>query len=199
MDYEIRGFHHADIPHLMEICLKTGNDGEDGSDLYSDPYFIGQLYVLPYVMYNPEMCLIVHHGELPVGYILGTADTESLYAWMENRYFPTLRRRYPSTMKCTSAIEEFFISRLHSDRSLVEVDPRFPAHVHINLLPVAQGLGLGSKLIKGFLDKLADQGCPGVYVHTGSQNKAAITFYQKKGFQIVDENSDSVKLAASLM
>jgi hypothetical protein len=117
MEMKIREFHHSDIPHLMEICLKTGDDGKDGTDCYSDPHFIGQLYALPYVIHNPELCMVVHEHEIPVGYILGTDDTREFYRWMENQYLPTLRRRYPSGMQCASQTEEFFLSLMHTDRS----------------------------------------------------------------------------------
>jgi GNAT superfamily N-acetyltransferase len=162
MEMKIREFHHSDIPHLMEICLKTGDDGKDGTDCYSDPHFIGQLYALPYVIHNPELCMVVHEHEIPVGYILGTDDTKEFYRWMENQYLPTLRRRYPSGMQCASRTEEFFLSLMHTDRSLVEVDPRFPSHLHINLLPTAQGKGLGHQLITRFTEKLSELGSRGL-------------------------------------
>jgi hypothetical protein len=125
MEMKIREFHHSDIPHLMEICLKTGDDGKDGTDCYSDPHFIGQLYALPYVIHNPELCMVVHEHEIPVGYILGTDDTREFYRWMENQYLPTLRRRYPSGMQCASQTEEFFLSLMHTDRSWSKSIPGF--------------------------------------------------------------------------
>jgi ribosomal protein S18 acetylase RimI-like enzyme len=199
MEMKIREFHHSDIPHLMEICLKTGDDGKDGTDCYSDPHFIGQLYALPYVIHNPELCMVVHEHEIPVGYILGTDDTKEFYRWMENQYLPTLRRRYPSGMQCASRTEEFFLSLMHTDRSLVEVDPRFPSHLHINLLPTAQGKGLGHQLITRFTEKLSELGSRGAYLHTGPENGKAIAFYQRNGFEIIEEKPGSVKLALSLM
>lgn len=195
---EIRAFHPADIPHLMNICLKTGNDGADGTALYSDPWFIGQLYVLPYVIRCPELCSVVLSSEIPVGYILGTGDTVNFYRWMEDEFLPPLRLRYPADMKCKSDIERFFLARMHADRTTVNVSAGYPAHLHINLLPEAQGQGQGTRLIDRFTGQLKEQSVSGVYLHTGADNRAAISFYGKQGFAQLETGPGSVKMGLKL-
>ncbi len=194
----VRPYHPCDIPHLMHICLKTGNDGDDGSELYSDQWFIGQLYVLPYVTHSPELCLVAEKDGVPVGYILGASDTEEFYRWMEDDFLPPLRLRYPPSMSCRSEVEEFFLSRLHIDKTAVPVSPEYPAHLHINLLPDAQGRGLGSQLLQRFTDILTGKNVPGVYLHTGPDNLVATRFYEKHGFTLIEENPGSVKMARRL-
>jgi ribosomal protein S18 acetylase RimI-like enzyme len=194
----VRNFHPSDIPHIMDICLKTAADGEDGSAMYVDPWFIGQLYALPYVIRHPELCFVATIDEVPVGYILGTADTEGFYRWMEEEFLPTVRLRYPVDRSPVSAHEAFFLPRLHADKRLVRVDPLFPAHLHINLLAHAQGRGMGSRLMTTFLQGLRDFGAPGAYLHVGPANTPAVSFYRKMGFAVLEETEEVIKFGRSL-
>ncbi|AHC16677.1 GNAT family N-acetyltransferase [Salinispira pacifica] len=194
----IRPFHPADAPHLLDICLKTGDNGKDGTRLYSDPWFIGQLYVMPYITYDPDLCLVIVDQEVPKGYVLGASHTGNFYRWMEDFYLPPLRMHYPQTMRCSSDTEQFFLARLHSDKSAVPVTREHPAHLHINLLPEIQGRGYGSELINQFIKQLRHMDVPGVYLHTGTNNSAAVRFYRKQGFSILEENRSSVKMGKRL-
>jgi len=40
----IRPVSQADLDALYEICLRTGDAGEDATHLYSDPRLLGEIY-----------------------------------------------------------------------------------------------------------------------------------------------------------
>ena len=65
---------------------------------------------------------------------------------------------------------------------------KYPAHLHINLQPEYQGMGLGTRLIEAFENHLFDLGVTGVHLHTTNYNKKAIPFYNKNGYILLRED-----------
>ena len=61
-----------------------------------------------------------------------------------------------------------------------------PAHLHIDLLPEAQGRGLGRSMIRAFLDGLKAAGVRGVHLGVSPTNTAARAFYSRLGFTPLD-------------
>ena len=199
MTTSIRRAHGTDIPELMDISLKTGDDGKDGSALYSDPWFIGHRYVFPYVMHSLELCLVAESNARPKGYIVGCADTVAFYAWLEDAWLPPLRRRYPLDMPCASETEAFFLRILHDDKRSVVPPEGYPAHLHINLLPEIRRHGVGKALVTRFLDGLTKRRCPGVHLHVGAQNRGAVSFYAAQGFSVLKESPSVLLLGRRLI
>jgi ribosomal protein S18 acetylase RimI-like enzyme len=64
--------------------------------------------------------------------------------------------------------------------------PRYPAHLHIDLLPGFQGSGYGRQLIDTFCAAAADAGATGAHVCVVSANTRALGFYDRIGFTHVD-------------
>jgi ribosomal protein S18 acetylase RimI-like enzyme len=59
---------------------------------------------------------------------------------------------------------------------------QFPSHLHIDLLPRAQGKGYGRKMIEQLLTALKERGSPGVHLGVSGRNRTACLFYQHLGF-----------------
>ncbi len=57
----------------------------------------------------------------------------------------------------------------------------FPAHLHVNLSPVAQGKGVGSKLISTLIKELSSQSIEGIHIFTSKASKN-VDFYRKNQF-----------------
>ena len=80
MTFSIRPYEPRDLHAVYDICLKTGDSGEDATALYSnkegDPDALGHLYAGPYVTLEPALAFMLTDGEEVVGYILGAFDTE---------------------------------------------------------------------------------------------------------------------------
>lgn len=62
-----------------------------------------------------------------------------------------------------------------------ELTRRFPAHLHVNLLPDARGAGIGGQLVARFVSDAANAGAPGVHVVT-SRGARNVGFYARNGF-----------------
>lgn len=163
-DFHIRPYHPSDLPMLYRICLLTSDSGEDGSHLYQDPDLVGHLYVAPYAVLEPELCFILTHLGQPCGYVLGTKNSVAFSERCEQEWFPTLRER---------------------------ANTDYPAHLHIDLLPIAQGKGWGRKMMTPFLEKLRELKISGVELGVSKQNTRAVRFYEAVGFTRLEEAKNS--------
>lgn len=198
MDFTIRPYHPSDLTSLYHICLKTGDSGKDASKIYSDPDLLGHIYVGPYAVYEPELCFVVTDSDKPYGYILGTKDSKKFYKKCENEWFPVLRNQYPIPAEDDKSQQAAIIRKLHrifeDDTDLVD----YPAHLHIDLLPEAQGYGLGRKLIEVFADRLRDLKVKGLHLEVGKKNEGAVIFYERVGFKMFKELEYSIVFAMEL-
>jgi GNAT superfamily N-acetyltransferase len=183
----------SDLPYLYEICLKTGDEGKDASALFYDQYLLGQYYAAPYLVYQSGICFVAEFDYRPQGYIIAVPDTALFEKWMEEEWLPPLRRRYPRPfLPARSEKEKEIIRDIHERKYPVETSEQqllkdYPAHLHIDLLPVIQGKGQGRVLIDKLFDELAQKGVSGLHLGVDSSNQGAVAFYQKMGFSVLKE------------
>ena len=62
---------------------------------------------------------------------------------------------------------------------------KYPAHLHIDILPEYQRMGLGSQLMDTLTAHLRQKGVCGVMLGVGSKNEKGKSFYKKYGFRQV--------------
>jgi ribosomal protein S18 acetylase RimI-like enzyme len=66
-------------------------------------------------------------------------------------------------------------------------DDRWPAHLHIDLLPVARGQGAGRRLVDAWFTRLRERGVSGCHLQTMAENTGAIAFFTTVGFRRLGE------------
>lgn len=183
--FSIRPYEPKDLDALYDICLKTGDTGEDATHLYDDPKLLGHLYAAPYATLEPDLTFILEDSAGVCGYILGALDSKAFYQRLENAWFPGLRERYPEPTGNPEAwtrderlVKQFYKGDSDDDALLKD----YPSHLHIDLLPRAQGSGNGRALMETFLEALKTKGSPAVHLGTSPQNVRAERFYKKMGF-----------------
>jgi GNAT superfamily N-acetyltransferase len=114
--------------------------------------------------------------------VIGTVDSAGFHARCEADWFPPLRLQHPLPSLNDNSRDASLVRILHrghpSDPALAD----YPAHLHIDLLPVAQGQGWGTMLMDAFLTLLRARGVAGVHLGVGSQNTGGIAFYRRYGF-----------------
>ena len=192
-DFSIRSYKSADTSAAYEICLKTGNSGQDATHLFSDPLVLGHIYVGPYMEFEPQSVFILEDDQGPCGYIMGVLDSQTYYQWMHSEWLPNIRVDYkkptgdPDTWNETEKITNLLFHPL-SQRSL----PAFPSHLHIDLLSRAQGKGQGKLMMDRFIDYLRYNKISGVHLELSSKNDRAFNFYRKYGMQELDRNNESI-------
>ncbi len=62
----------------------------------------------------------------------------------------------------------------------------YPSHLHVDLLPDAQGGGNGRRLLGTLFDALRADGVRGVHLGVAEDNVSAIGFYEHLGFTRLD-------------
>ena len=192
-DFSIRSYKSSDTSAVYEICLKTGNSGQDATHLFSDPLVLGHIYVGPYMEFEPQSVFILEDDQGPCGYIMGVLDSQTYYQWMHSEWLPKIRVDYkkptgnPDIWDETEKITNLLFHP-ESQRLL----PDFPAHLHIDLLSGAQGKGQGKLMMDRFIDYLRYNKIPGVHLELSSKNDRAFNFYRKYGMQELDRDNESI-------
>ena len=183
----IRQANPNDLEALYHISLKTGHLGEDATHLYSDPKMMGHIYSAPYLLFEPELALVVENHNEVVGFCVGTTDTPDFEARLEIDWWPTLRKKYSKpneAMRSTWSADERRSQMIHLPESTpFQVAAPYPAHLHMNLLPVIQGRKLGDRLLEHWLNKAIQYGVTAVHVGSNTNNVRAVQFWHNQGFK----------------
>ncbi len=185
MTFAIRPTHLSDLPWLYRICLLTGAAGEDATPRFRDPDLLGHIFAAPYAVFEPQTCFVLTRDGAPCGYVLGAPDSAAFAERCEREWYPALRARYPLLAEDDASEDASMIRSIHASRHECDL-PGYPAHLHIDLLPHAQGQGWGRKMIQTLAAALRERGVPGVHLGVGARNTRAIAFYQRVGFHAVE-------------
>jgi ribosomal protein S18 acetylase RimI-like enzyme len=169
------------------VCLKTGDHGADAEPLYADdPDALGRIFVGPYLALEPESSLILEDAHGVCGYALAALDSRTFYARYEQAWRPQLCARFPRP----AGDPAVWSAAQHAHRSYHEPDyfcpepyEAYPSHLHIDLLPRAQGRGYGRRLLEQLMDSLGRRGSAGVHLGVSSRNTRAAGFYARLGFR----------------
>jgi ribosomal protein S18 acetylase RimI-like enzyme len=200
--WTVRPAAAADRDTLYEICLLTGDAGDDATARYVDPELVGHVYVGPYLALQPELAFVVDDGTAARGYVLGALDSPAFERACEEQWWPALRHRYPRQRREDDDGHHWDgrLTRLIHAPPTAPADlvARYPSHLHIDVLPVAQGAGHGRALVETLADRLRAAGSPGVHLVVGIRNTRAQAFYAKVGFVEVDRDDGGITLARSL-
>jgi ribosomal protein S18 acetylase RimI-like enzyme len=185
----IRTYQAPDRDSLYDICLRTGASGEDATDLYTDPRLLGEIYVGPYLEFEPDLAFVVTDSEGVAGYVLGATDTAAFEAKCEDEWWPPLRSRYPLGAFADGTTDARLVRLIHEPHLTPDhITDDYPAHLHIDLLPRAQGHGYGRLLLETLFDALAHRGVRGLHLGVGVKNVRAFGFYERIGFHTLSRS-----------
>ncbi|MBC8243152.1 MAG: GNAT family N-acetyltransferase [Verrucomicrobia bacterium] len=186
-EFRIRKATPADKSAAYWVCLKTGDHGADGEALFADdPDALGRIYVGPYLEYEPELALVLEDDEGVCGYCLGAMDSRQLYERYDRDWRPGLARDFPAPSGDSARwtpVEQAHHLYHHPDYFCPEPYDLYPSQLHIDLLPRAQGRGLGRRLVEEVVLLIEANGSPGVHLGMSARNERAHGFYLKLGFE----------------
>lgn len=190
---QIRPYRPEDLDGLYEVCLKTGDSGQDATGLYRDRRLLGAIYAAPYGRLASDLAFVVEDQGRVAGYIVGAADTRAFEALLEDRWWPVLRAAHadPRDTPWTERTPDQHLERLfHKPNAVPDaVVAAYPAHLHINLLPHLQGQGLGQRLIDTLSAALTAAGARGLHLGVSEANIRAQRFYDIYGFTRFEDQS----------
>jgi ribosomal protein S18 acetylase RimI-like enzyme len=191
---KLRRARPEDAAALAEICVLTGHRGQDARGVYTDPGLLAAMYLLPYLALAPAWCWVCceasddKDADTAAGYIVGSPDTRAFAQHAEAQCWPALRVRHPLPTPADDSLQARLTRALHTGPP---TDLPFlnshPAHLHIDLLPSAQGRGVGRRLMGTFIDALCEANVPGVHLGVSAHNPGAIAFYRRVGFETLQD------------
>ena len=187
----LRAANIADLPELRRICLETGDSGKDATHLHKLPELVGDIYVAPYVIHEPNFAYALLAENKVVGYLMGVLDTKSFENILVEKYWPIAKAKYEQIdFEITPSDQELLAELDKQGFSDGELIKKYPSHLHIDIVESHQSAGYGKSMIAFLLSELKQAGSSGVHLHMSASNDRARVFYKKFGFIEVFEDAN---------
>ena len=188
----IRPYRPSDRAECYDVCVRTGTAGDDARSVYSSDDLLPDIFCGPYLDLDAESAFVVDTGKRVAGYVIAASDTREFVRRYRAEVLPVFAARYPLVAHPASA-EDFMVILGHTpERMLIPQLDDYPAHLHIDLLPEVQGLGLGRRLIETLRTSLAARGIRGVHLAMDPANTPARAFYDRIGFVELPTDDEGV-------
>lgn len=146
----IRTLTPADLPAIRVVSRKASLHQDRTPEQWA-------LAALKYVDYYPchagdtSLALELEDGSF-AGYVLCAPDADAYFQTLEQEYRPQIETLSPGS----------YAPFLEAQSYIREFAREYPAHLHINVVPEAQNLRAGSRLMQALLKRLKEKGIPGV-------------------------------------
>lgn len=185
----LRPYRPDDLEALYDICLVTGNAGQDASALHNDGKLVGHIYSAPYGVIEPAQAIVAEDDEGVAGYIVGTFDTDAFAAKLERDWWPALRAQYADpALELTDADRQRVAAIMRPHQDPPELVAEYPAHIHMNLRWRLRGQGVGMALLRRWVEQARAAGVKGIHLGASASNAGGIAFWQKGGFVPLQSN-----------
>jgi ribosomal protein S18 acetylase RimI-like enzyme len=182
--WTIRRYQPSDRSAVRQLTGDTAHFGDPVERFFDAREMFLDAFATYYTdIADNYLWVAIEDGAL-IGYIMGCPDTYDYNAWYHANLrrvawrAATLRYRGMFTRKSLGYLWRY--ARLRAP--YVDLSP-YPAHLHINTRADRRGNGVGSALMKTYLDQLRSENVPGVHLETTSENKIAVAWYERLGFQ----------------
>ena len=180
----VRPYASADRDQVRDVCYRTGHMGDSPGWYWRDARSFADIWTGYYTDREPESSFVAVSGERVVGFLLGCVDSARAPSPAATVTRHLLRR----ALLLRPGTAGFFMRSIADTIAGSSVpsgeldDPRWPSHLHINLLPEARGAGAGSALMRVWFERLETLGSPGCHLVTLAENLRAIAFFERSGF-----------------
>lgn len=196
MSLTLRPARPTDASAISAICAATADAGKAPNPAAKAPDLPGLIYALPYLHGPACYALVVEDAMGVCGYAVGTADSQAFYRWLNEVWLPGQAR--PQLTDHALPIDLRFAAALQRNYTAPAWHTQFPAHLHLNLLPRAQGQGAGNRLMLSLSDALAQAGAAGLHWGADAANLGALAFYKKLGYPVFAEEPGCIWFACAL-
>lgn len=184
----IRPYRPEDRVAVRHVCFETGYLGAPVVDRWRDQESFADLFSGYYTDHEPGSAYVLELDGRVVGYLLGCRDSRTApneakvlvhhIVWRGVMFRPGTAG---FLWRCVGDIAGDAVRRQLA--APVRFDERWPAHLHIDLLPEGRGQGFGAELVRTWLDRLRAEGIPGCHLTTFAENAPAIAFFESMGFE----------------
>jgi len=183
----VRPYRPSDRAELLDVVFEAAGEGAPSSDLWGHSESLADVYLKPYLDLEPESAFVATVDDVPRGYLVGCVD-DARFPSEEQRMSEAIKRhrlfRQPRARR-------FFV-RAAYDTALLKLrrqplagelsDPRWPSHLHIDLMPEVRGTGAAKELMELWFARVRAAGSPGCYLQTSAENHRAVRYFERMGF-----------------
>lgn len=176
--YKIRNVRKDDLEDLRKINMAVSSNPNKTKEQWEMSFI---KYLDYYAIYAADTSFcIVDDEDHPLGYILCESSA--------TRYFENMKKYYKVRME---ELEPGSFDEFVRQQEYKLYETEYPAHLHIDILPAMQGQHAGTRLMNRLIEKLKEKGVHGLILGMDKRRPAAVSFYKKNGFKIIEENKYS--------
>lgn len=139
-----------------------------------------------YIEQEPNNCFVAANEQEAIGYII---CAENAGNWAK-----TFREQYVDRLD-NEDLKAFCRGTMNSP---LQYASEYPAHLHIDILPEYQRIGIGSKLMDTLVQHLRGKRIPGLMLCVAPDNMKGRQFYNKYGFHVLTETQHEVVMGIRL-
>ena len=156
----MRSYRDDDWDTVYDMCVRTADSGELGlTGWFSRDSLVPDIWAGTYLSIQPDLVFLLETGGQAIGYVLGTAHTESFVERYRHDWLPRISPRYDAPAPEAPSLEAHLTSLLlHPETMLIPEINFYPAHLHINILAGYRHAGGGRRLIQTFTTAATERG-----------------------------------------
>ncbi|MBF0123520.1 MAG: GNAT family N-acetyltransferase [Candidatus Omnitrophica bacterium] len=184
----IRKYDARDRSMVRQICCQTALMGEPSVIFFDDDEIFADALTLYFTDYESGSCFVAEYENRVVGYLLGSNNMKRMDQMTVKKIvlpllIKALRRGTLLHKKNMAFLFHIFLSLVKGEFKAPIFLIDYPATLHINIIQEYRALGVGSKLIRAYLDYLKEEGAKGV--HFATMSEKACPFFKKNSFQLL--------------
>jgi GNAT superfamily N-acetyltransferase len=190
--YCLRAYRLADRQTVRSICIATAWMGRPAPEYFGDGWLWAEIWTAYFTDHEPQHTWVVAHqpSNRIGGYLTGTVDARLPSRFLGLRLpwlaLGALARGCLGRATQRKVLRGMFESHLrHEYEVSADLQREYPATCHLNLLPAARGLGLGTRLLELFIETMRARNVPGVHIQMLSENVAVARLSERLGFRLV--------------
>jgi len=193
-DIIIRKYRKEDRSFVRDIAWDTAFLGKPADIFFSNKEILTDFLTLYFTDYEPGSCFVAEYNGKIIGYLIGAKNTNLLNKVFQLKILSRLLIQVISSgilFKKNNPVLFFYLitGYLRQEFKMPDFNKEYPATLHINLDKNWRSLHVGSGLIDAYLDYLAKEKIPGVYLATMSDE--ASSFFKKQGFVLLHKGRRS--------
>jgi len=198
--YTVRPYFPADKDSVYSVCLKTHDDGLNGSDIFPDhPDLVADESIGGLLFLSPEYCFVLEDETGICGYLVSCLDVKEYRKIWNRTWLPKMREKYSKPQKSNSTLtpSERLISTFYTDtRQPMEfVHKDYPAMLFVSVISSRiSDISMPKQLLACGIKNLQAQGISGVHTVVKSNHINLIAWHIKLGFEDITEGSGSDKV-----
>jgi ribosomal protein S18 acetylase RimI-like enzyme len=183
----VRPYRPSDRAELLDVVFEAAGEGAPSSDLWGHSESLADVYLKPYLDLEPASAFVATVDDRPAGYLVGCVD-DARFPSEEERMREAIKRhrlfRNPRARRflVRAALETASLRIRRQPTAGGLSDPRWPSHLHIDLMPVVRGTGAAQGLMELWFERVRAAGSPGCYLQTSAENHRAVRYFERMGF-----------------